>query len=155
MPITRSKFVYYSAIIGALQRLKKLSRSNQVNKDELDACLLSRSTLTSLINLLPSAEHDLWVREMTTDELDFRNPGGPNTLACFKKVCVIERNTNENYRENSNFSSGAASNNKKALSSNHLVSDLDEEVPVQQLHVMTVKTPDCSSPVPWIILNMK
>ena len=117
--------------------------------------LLSRSNLTSLINLFTSGEHDLRVREMTTAELDFRNPESSNTLACFKKVCLIERNTNENYRENSNFSSGAASNNKKALSSNHLVSDLDEEVPVQQLHVMTVKTPDCSSPVPWIILNMK
>ena len=149
MPITRSKFVYYSAIIGALQRLKKLSRSNQVNKDELDSCLLSRSTRTSLINLLPSAEHDLWVREMTTDELDFRNPGGPNTLACFKKVCVIERNTNENYRENSNFSSGAASNNKNALSSNHLVSDLDEEVPVQEQRAMAVKTPNTTPRLNW------
>ena len=56
-------------------------------------------------------------------------------------MCLIERNTNENYRENSNFSSGAASNNKRALSSNHLMSDLDEEVPVQELHAMTVKTP--------------
>ena len=55
----KEKFVYYSAIIGALQRLEKLSRSIQVNRDELESCLLSRSTYTSLINLLPSAERDL------------------------------------------------------------------------------------------------
>ena len=86
---------------------------------------------------------------MTTAELDFRNPEGPNTLACFKKVCLIERNINENYRENSNFSNGAASNNKKALSSNHLMSDLDEEVPVQELRVMTVKTSNTTPRPNW------
>ena len=138
----KEKFVYYSAIIGALQRLEKLSRSIQVNRDELESCLLSRSTYTSLINLLPSAERDLWVREMNTAGLDFRNPEGSNTLACFKRVCMIERNTNENYRENSNtVSSSTTPNNKKAHSSNHLLSELDEEVPVQEPHVMTVKTP--------------
>ena len=115
----------------------------------MESCLLSRSTLTSLINLLPTAEHDLWVREMTTAELDFRNPEGPNTLACFKKVCLIERNTNENYRDNSSISSSTASNNKKALSSAHLVSDLDEEVPVQEQRAMTVKTPNTTPRPNW------
>ena len=91
----KEKFVYYSAIIGALQRLEKLSRIIQVNRDELESCLFSRSTITSLIHLLSSAERDLWVREMTTAGLDFRNPEGPNTLACFKRVCMIERNTKE------------------------------------------------------------
>ena len=76
------------------------SRSTRVNREELDSCL-SRSNITSLINLLPSAEHALWVREMTYPGLDFRNPEGSYTLACFKKVCMIERNTNENYRETS------------------------------------------------------
>ena len=60
--------------------MEKLSRSNQVNRDELESCLLSKGYPTSLVNLLPTVEHDLWVREMTSAELDFRHPEGPNTL---------------------------------------------------------------------------
>ena len=112
--------------------------------------MLSRCTITSLINLLPSAESDLWIREMTTAGLDFRNTADPNTLACFKRVCMIERNTNESYRENSNtVSSSTTSNNKKAFSSNHPLSDLDREVPVQELPAMTVKTPSSTPRLNW------
>ena len=84
------KFIYFSAIIRDLQRLEKLSRRIQVNKEKLESCLLSRSTNTSLVNLLPSAEHDLWVREMTYAGLDFRNPEGSYTLACLKR-CVSSK----------------------------------------------------------------
>ena len=62
---------------------------------ELEACLLSRSMLSSLISLLSTAEYDLVVREMTVSGLDFRNPVGVEIFNCFKKVCVNERNTNE------------------------------------------------------------
>ena len=83
---------------------------------------------------------------MSSPGLDFRNPEGPNTLACFKRVCMIERNTNENYKENSStVSSSTTSYNKKAFSSNHFLSDLDEEVPIQEPHAMTVKTPSSTS----------
>ena len=61
-----------------------------INEAELEACLLSRSMLCSLISLLPTAEYDLWVRDMTVSGLDFRNPVGAETFNCFKKVCVIE-----------------------------------------------------------------
>ena len=88
----KEKFKYYSAIIGALQRLEKLSRITHINQTELESCLLSRSTL----KLLPINEYDLWVREMTVAGIDFRNPGGPDTFACFEKICLIERNMNEN-----------------------------------------------------------
>ena len=70
-------------------------------------------------------------------------------IPCFKKVCLIERNTNENYRKNNNISSSTASNNKKALSSNHLVSDLDEEVSVQKQLGMVVKTRNTTSRPNW------
>ena len=75
--------------------MERLSRVSYIDGAELEACLLSRSTLSSLISLLPTAEYDLWVREMTVAGLDFRNPVGLETFNCFKKVCIIERNTSE------------------------------------------------------------
>ena len=74
--IRKDKFIFYSAITGAIQRLEKLYRANYINTTELEACLLSRSTLSSLVLLLPVSEHDVWVREMTVAGLDFRNPVG-------------------------------------------------------------------------------
>ena len=75
---------------------------NYIDKAELETCLLSRSTLSSLVSLLPTSEYDLWVREMTVSGLDFRNPVGAETFNCFKKVCIIERNTNESSRSDPN-----------------------------------------------------
>ena len=69
--------MFYSAITGAIQRLERLSRVNYI---------------------LPTSEHDIWVREMTVAGLDFKNPVGMETFNCFKKVCLIERNTNESSR---------------------------------------------------------
>ena len=43
-------------------------------------------------------KHDLWVREMTVTDLDFKNPVGIEMFNCFKKVCIIERNTNKSSR---------------------------------------------------------
>ena len=42
----KEMFKYYSAIIGALQRLEKLSRITHINRTELESCLLSRITLS-------------------------------------------------------------------------------------------------------------
>ena len=61
--------------------------------------MLSRSTLSGLISLLPSVEYDLWIREMTMAQLDFWNPEGLETFNCFKRICIIERNTNESFRD--------------------------------------------------------
>ena len=68
----KQKFVFFSAITGAIQRLERLSRVCFIDGGELEACLLSRSTLSGLISLLPSPEHDFWVREMSMTQLDFR-----------------------------------------------------------------------------------
>ena len=84
----KEKLVFYSAINGAIQRLERLSRVNYIDKSELKASLLSRSTLSSLVRLLPISEYDLWVREMTIAV-------GMETFYCFKRVCIIERNTTE------------------------------------------------------------
>ena len=72
----KEKFSFYSAITGAIQKLERLSRVTHINGAELESCLLSRSMLSSLIKVLPTAEYDLWVREMTVAGLDFRNPVG-------------------------------------------------------------------------------
>ena len=91
----KEKFVFYSVITGAIQRLERLSPVNYIDRAELEACLLSRSTLSSLVRLFPASEYDLWGREMMIAGLDFKNPVGIETFSCFKRVCVIERNTNE------------------------------------------------------------
>ena len=71
----KEKFAFYSSMTGAIERLERLSsRVNYIDKVELESCLLSRSTLSSLVRLLPALEHDLWVREMTVIGLNFKNP---------------------------------------------------------------------------------
>ena len=94
----KEKFVFYSAITGAIQRLERFSRVSYIDSTELEACLLSRSTLSSMVGLLPISDYDLWVREMTISGLDFNNPVGIETFNCFKKICIIERNTCESAR---------------------------------------------------------
>ena len=142
----KEKFLYFSTIIEDLHRLEKLSRSTQVNRKELESCLLSKSTITNLINLVPSAEHDLWVREMTYTGLDFRNPEGSYTLACFKMVCMIERNTNENYRETSPIvSSCSTSSNKKVIASSHHLSEKSRKVPNQEVCAVIAKNSSATS----------
>ena len=101
----KEKFVFYSAITGAMQRLERLSRVSYRERTELESCLLSRSTLSSMIGLLPISEYELWVREMTMSGLDFKNPVGMETFNCFKRICVIERNTCESARTDSYQSS--------------------------------------------------
>ena len=94
----REKFVFYSAITGSIKKLERISRVNYIDKVELEACLLSSSMLSSLISLLPTPKYDLWVREIKVSGLDFRNPVGTETFNCFKRVCIVERNTNESSR---------------------------------------------------------
>ena len=72
----KDKFSFYSAITRAIQRLEWRSRVTHINGAKLESFLLSRSTLSSLIKLPPTAEYDLWVTEMTVAGLDFRNPVG-------------------------------------------------------------------------------
>ena len=94
----KDKFIFYSAIRGAIQRLERLSRANYINKTELEAYLLSRSTLSSLVLHLLVSEHDIWVREMTAAGLDFRNPVGLETFNCFKEIYpILSRSRNPQF----------------------------------------------------------
>ena len=69
-----------------MQRLEQLSRVSYLDRTELESCLLSRSTLSSMISLLPISEYELWVREMTMSGLDFKNLVGIETFNCFKRI---------------------------------------------------------------------
>ena len=101
---------------------------------------MSRSTIASLANLLPSPEYDVWIREMTSAGLDFRNPEGSCTLDCFKKVCTIERNINENYRETSASAPSSSTSSRKGVQpSNHLLLEKDKKIQAQEVCVRTVK----------------
>ena len=98
----------------------------------MEACLLSRSTLSGLISLLPSSKHDFWVREMSMTQLDFRNSEGLETFNCFK------RNTNKSFRNDPETKSIPVPAVKKILRSTHKVqiekrdsSDSESESSVQ------------------------
>ena len=115
----KDKFIFYSA--EAIQRLVKLSRANYINK----TCLLSPSTLSSLVLLLPVSEHDIWVREMKVAGLDFRNPVGLETFNCFKRVCIIERNTYKSDRSDPTPKEAVTTGVKKRAKSSYKVSQVE------------------------------
>ena len=105
-----------------MERLSRVSDFKRVK-----AYLLSRSTLSSLISLLPTAVYDLWVREMTVSGLDFKNSVATETFNCFKKFCVIERNTNECLRSDPSPKEVQVTAVKNILKSTYKVQELEEE----------------------------
>ena len=106
------------------------------------------STLSSLISLLPTAKYDLWVREMTVSGLDFRNPVGVETFNCFKKACVIERNTNECSRSESNSKDVHTTAVKKTVKSSYEEQYQQEEGSGSETEP-AVHAISGSNPKPW------
>ena len=60
-----------------------------INGAELESCLLSQSTISSLISLLPTAEYDLLVRDMTVSGVDVRNPVGVKPLFASRRFVLL------------------------------------------------------------------
>ena len=116
------KYSYYAAITSALQRLEKLAKVSSINKLELDTCMYSNSTVSSLSRLLLHRDHNAWVREMTKRDLDFKNPTGYDAFLCFKQICIQERNTNEVSRAEKMNSSPK---NKNKYKSAHKIQQID------------------------------
>ena len=83
---------------------------------------------------------------MTVAGLDFRNPVGLETFECFKKVCIIERNTNESSTANINTKDVQSFNTKKTVRSNYKVQGQDEGESDQEISVLAVRE---LSPKPW------
>ena len=92
-------FTFYAYVSGALQRLERLTKVSGIDKLELEACLYSRSTLTSLSLILLNSAHGEWITEMTRAGLDYKNPVGEEAYKLFKNLCIIERNKSEGSRD--------------------------------------------------------
>ena len=69
-----NRYLQVSAILAALQGLEKLVCSNPTLEAGVKECLYSRNTLTSLSQLLISQDYDEYIKEMTRQHLDWRNP---------------------------------------------------------------------------------
>ena len=69
---SQAKFTFYALICGAMQRLERLSRTEGISTEELETCLYSRSTLSSLSLILPSETYADWISEMTKADMDYK-----------------------------------------------------------------------------------
>ena len=64
---------------------------------------------------------------MTITGLDFKNPVGIETFNCFKRVCVIKRNTNKNSRSDPTPKEVQNISVKKIIKSTHKVFQQEDE----------------------------
>ncbi len=79
--------------------MERLSKVGEINKQELESCVYSRATLSSLSLVLPNDAYAEWITEMTRAGLDYKNPVGEAAYRVFKNLCIIERNKSEGSRE--------------------------------------------------------
>ena len=70
------RFSFYAGISDALQRMERLSKVGEINNQELENCVYSRATLSSLSLVLPNDAYAEWITEMTRAGLDYKNPVG-------------------------------------------------------------------------------
>ena len=100
-----------------------------------------------MVGLLPISEYDLWVREMTISGLDFKNPVGTEMFNCFKKICIIERNTCESARTDPAPVEVQSTGMKNPVKSSHKVqtqerdySDTESEMGIHSIPTSTPRT---------------
>lgn len=74
--IKGGKFTYYANITSALQRLERIAKVNCIDKIELKNCLFSRAPLSNLSLVLLPRDYEIWIGEMTKQDLDYKNPAG-------------------------------------------------------------------------------
>ena len=60
---TTQKFTFYTGISGALQRMERFSKVGEIDKQELENCVYSRATLSSLSLVLPTEAYADWITE--------------------------------------------------------------------------------------------
>ena len=102
---SQGKFAFYAYISGALQRLERLSKVDVISMIDLENCLYSRATLSSLSLILPPEAYSNWISEMTKSGLDYKSPVGVIAYSVFKELCIIERNKSEGSRGSEKSSS--------------------------------------------------
>ena len=91
---------------------------------------------------------DLSVREMPISGLDFKNPVGSETFNCFKKVCVIKRNTNESSISDTTPREVQSTGVKKLIKSSHKVQQLENESSGSETEI-TAHAMSGPAPKPW------
>ena len=117
------RYLHMLAILAALQRLEKLICSNPTLGTKFKECFYFQNTLTSLSKLLISQDYDKYIKEMTRQQLDWRNPLGLEMYECFRYICTMEKNMIEAVRDNGGFSTSQStptlSTSKGVTSSNN------------------------------------
>ena len=81
---TTQKFTFYTGISGALQRMERFSKVGEIDKQELENCVYSRATLSSLSLVLPTEAYADWITRTPLGRLHTE----------FSRT-IIERNKNE------------------------------------------------------------
>ena len=60
---SQGKFAFYAHISGAMQRLERLSKVDGIFANDLETCLYSRATLSSLSLVLPYETYSDWISD--------------------------------------------------------------------------------------------
>ena len=85
---------------------------------------------------------------MTVSGLDFRNPVGAETFNCFKRVCIIERNTNESSRSDPSPKEVQNAAVKKVIKSNYRVQQQEGDSSGSETESAVYATAG-TNPKPW------
>ena len=94
----KERYIFFSEVCVGIARLDKLARVPNIDIDDLDTILYSRSTLRSLFKILPVHDLEQFKRIMLIKDLDWKNPLGIRSFSTFKKFCENERGIVEDYK---------------------------------------------------------
>ena len=94
----RERHAFYTEITMGLARLDRLSRVPNIDIDELDTILYSKTILKDLFKLIPREDDIKFKTHMSEKKLDYKNPSGIRTFAFFKERCETERDVLEPYK---------------------------------------------------------
>ncbi len=94
----RERHAFYTEITMGLARLDRLSRVPNIDIDELDTILYSKTILKDLFKLIPREDDIKFRTHMSEKKLDYKNPSGIRTFAFFKERCETEGDVLEPYK---------------------------------------------------------
>ena len=94
----KERYQYFMQLSRGLARLDKLSRVPNIDIDDVESILYSRTTYNSLFKTLPGTDLDQFKRFMKARRLDWKKPVGIRTFLAFKEYCTNERDIAEDYR---------------------------------------------------------
>ena len=101
-PGKKERYQYFLELSKGLARLDKLSRVPNIDIDDVESILYSRTTYNSLFKTLPTTDLDQFRRFMKARKLDWKKPVGIRTFSAFKEYCTNERDIAEDFRSEDN-----------------------------------------------------